>query len=174
MLTVNSETTDTLQTFQEDLNVDDLTPDEFEKFLNNESYAHLSAEYKSSLLSLLTSYADVFSSPRAPLTYVTTKYEFNIDTCVKGPIALRPYQVSPREKQLIEEQVDDMLKRGVIEPSRSAWAFPVVLIPKPDGFIRFCIDYRKLNKITVKDKYPLPRIDDLLDASSRSTILLNT
>jgi len=61
-------------------------------------------------------------------------------------------------------ETDMMLKTGVIRPSRSPWAAPVVLAPKKDGGVRFCIDYRELNKITKKDVYPLPRIDDTVDA----------
>ena len=59
-----------------------------------------------------------------------------------------------------------MLERGVIEPSTSAWSSPVVLKTKKDGTTRFCVDYRKLNSVTIKDAYPLPRIDECLDALS--------
>ena len=63
-----------------------------------------------------------------------------------------------------------MKKGNVISESKSPWAFPVVLIPKKDGTTRFCIDYRGLNRITKKDVYPLPRIDDILDSLSKSRI----
>ena len=59
-----------------------------------------------------------------------------------------------------------MQSQGVIEPSHSPWASPVVMVRKKDGSLRFCIDYRKLNEVTRKDSYPLPRVDDLLDSLS--------
>lgn len=62
--------------------------------------------------------------------------------------------------------LDDMLQQGVIEPSHSPWSSPVILVKKKDGSLRFCIDYRKLNQVTQKDCYPLPRVDDLLDSLS--------
>ena len=61
-----------------------------------------------------------------------------------------------------------MLDRGVIEPSNSPWSSPVVLVTKKDGSIRFCVDYRVLNSLTVKDAYPIPRVDECLDALSGS------
>jgi len=75
-----------------------------------------------------------------------------------------PYRMGPRTRELIKDQVDRMLKLEVIEPSQSEWASPVVLIPKPDGNPRFCIDYRQLNERTVRDSYPLPRMKDCLDS----------
>ena len=77
---------------------------------------------------------------------------------------LNLYRMSPRTRERIKAQVDRMLKLEVIEPSQSEWAGPVVLISKPDGSPRFCIDYRQLNKRTVRDSYPLPRMDDCLDS----------
>ncbi len=66
-----------------------------------------------------------------------------------------------------------MLDRGVIEPCQSSWPSPVVLVTKKDGTMRFCVDYRKLNDVTKKDAYPLPRIDDTLDAL-RGSMYFNT
>jgi len=80
------------------------------------------------------------------------------------PVRLNPYRMGSRTRELIKAQVDRMLKLEVIEPSQSEWASPVVLIPKPDGSPRFCIDYRQLNERTVRDSYPLPRMDDCLDS----------
>ena len=80
------------------------------------------------------------------------------------PVQLDRYRRGPRTRELIRAQVDRMLKLEVIEPSQSEWASPVLLIPKPDGSPRFCIDYRQLNERTVRDSYPLPRRDDFLDS----------
>ena len=66
------------------------------------------------------------------------------------------------------EMVDEMLSKGVIQPSASAWASPIVLVPKRDGSLRFCIDYRKVNTIMKKDVYLLPWIDDILDTLSEA------
>jgi len=80
------------------------------------------------------------------------------------PVRLNPYPMRPRSRELIKAHVDRMLKLEVIEPSQSEWASPVVLIPKPDGSPRFCIDYRQLNERTVRDSYPSPRMDECRDS----------
>lgn len=80
------------------------------------------------------------------------------------PVRQHPYKAGPRAREIERAEVGRMLKMGVIEPATSEWASPVVLFPKPDGTPRFCIDYRRLNEATVKDSYPLPRMDECLDS----------
>ena len=70
---------------------------------------------------------------------------------------------APQAREEIRRQVDEMVRDGVAEESFSPWAVPVVLVKRKDGRLRFCVDYRRLNDVTVKDAYPLPRVDDLLD-----------
>ena len=69
----------------------------------------------------------------------------------------------------IQKQVDDLLERGVIEESYSPWASPIVMVKKKDNTYRFCVDYRKLNAVTVRDSHPIPRQDDSIDSLSSST-----
>ncbi|WVZ70514.1 hypothetical protein U9M48_019175 [Paspalum notatum var. saurae] len=71
--------------------------------------------------------------------------------------------VAPKEQELIKENIDELLGKGFIRPSSSPWAFPVLFVDKKDGSRRMCVDYRALNDVTIKNKYPLPRIDDLFD-----------
>ncbi|WVZ75698.1 LOW QUALITY PROTEIN: hypothetical protein U9M48_023733 [Paspalum notatum var. saurae] len=80
-----------------------------------------------------------------------------------APIAKRQYRVAPKEQGLIKENIDELLGKGFIRPSSSPWAFPVLFVDKKDGTRRMCVDYRALNDVTIKNKYPLPRIDDLFD-----------
>ncbi|UYV79636.1 K02A2.6-like, partial [Cordylochernes scorpioides] len=80
------------------------------------------------------------------------------------PIKQRPYRVSPTERRAIQGEVDKMIKMGVAQPSESPWSSPVVLVKNKDGSWRFCVDYRRLNRITKKDVYPIPRTDDVLDS----------
>jgi len=92
-----------------------------------------------------------------------TEVEHVIDTGSASPVRTSPYRVSAFERQVITEKVDEMLKERIIQPSFSPWASPVVLVKKKSGDHRFCIDYRRLNAVTKKDQYPLPRIDDVFD-----------
>jgi transposase InsO family protein len=79
------------------------------------------------------------------------------------PVYQAPYRAGQKGRDVEKKEVERMLQAGVIEPANSEWASPVVLITKKDGSIRFCVDYRKLNALTVRDTYPLPRMDDYLD-----------
>ncbi|KAJ9544987.1 hypothetical protein OSB04_024694 [Centaurea solstitialis] len=90
--------------------------------------------------------------------------EFRIDL-VPGatPIAKAPYRLAPSELKEMLAQLQELLDKGFILPSTSPWGAPVLFVKKKDGTMRMCIDYRELNKLTVKNKYPLPRIDDLFE-----------
>ena len=106
---------------------------------------------------------DLLPALRSTLTGHTDAVEHEIDTGDSFPILCAPRQMSSRKMKKEEECVTEMLTGGQIEPSDSPWLSPVVLVTKKDGGTRFCVDYRRLNDVTVKDAYPLPRIDDTLD-----------
>ncbi|CEP07116.1 hypothetical protein, partial, partial [Parasitella parasitica] len=93
----------------------------------------------------------------------TAPYMHSIDTGNAKPTVTRDFRRSPSENEAITKEVEMMFKKDVIVPSNSEWCSPVVLIKKPDGSLRFCVDYRNLNKVTVKDKFPLPLISDPLE-----------
>ena len=80
-----------------------------------------------------------------------------------NPISIPPYRMDPAELKELKEQLQDLLSKGFIRPSVSPWGAPVLFVKKKDGTMEMCIDYIQLNKVTVKNKYPLPRIDDLFD-----------
>ncbi|XP_073270442.1 uncharacterized protein [Primulina huaijiensis] len=80
-----------------------------------------------------------------------------------SPISRTPYRMAPAELRELKAQLQDLLDKGYIRPSVSPWGAPVLFVRKKDGTMRLCIDYRQLNKVTIKNKYPLPRIDDLFD-----------
>ena len=79
------------------------------------------------------------------------------------PIAKSPYRLAPTELNELKKQLEELLEKGFIQPSSSPWGAPILFVKKKDGSMRMCIDYRELNKVTIKNKYPLPRIDDLFD-----------
>ncbi|KAJ9561460.1 hypothetical protein OSB04_006620 [Centaurea solstitialis] len=90
--------------------------------------------------------------------------EFMIDLVPRAaPVAKTPYRLAPPEMQELSNQLEELLEKGFIRPSSSPWGAPILLVKKKDGTLRMCIDYRELNKLTVKNRYPLPRIDDLFD-----------
>nr|GFA78638.1 retrotransposon protein, putative, Ty3-gypsy subclass [Tanacetum cinerariifolium] len=90
--------------------------------------------------------------------------EFQIDLILgASPVARAPYRLAPSEMQDLSNQLQELADRGFIHPSTSPWGAPVLFVKKKDRSFRMCIDYHELNKLTVKNCYPLPRIDDLFD-----------
>ncbi|GJS39326.1 reverse transcriptase domain-containing protein [Tanacetum coccineum] len=101
----------------------------------------------------------------------TRQVEFQIDL-VPGaaPVARAPYRLAPSELQELSTQLQELSDKGFIRPSSSPWGAPVLFVKKKDGSFRMCIDYRELNKLTMKNRYPLPRIDDLFDQLQGSRV----
>ena len=90
-----------------------------------------------------------------------------------GPISKAPYRMAPAELKELQIQLQELLDKGFIRPSHSPWGALVLFVKKKDGTFRTCIDYRELNKVTIKNKYPLPRIDDLFDQLKGASVFSN-
>ncbi|XP_017221614.1 uncharacterized protein LOC108198371 [Daucus carota subsp. sativus] len=120
------------------------------------------AEVPEMINKILENYAAVFEVPQALPPTRSVDHEIPLMPEAK-PFKLKPYRYPHSQKTEIENQVQEMLNAGTIRKSNSPYASPVILVRKKDNSWRFCVDYRHLNKITVKDKFPIPNIDELLD-----------
>jgi hypothetical protein len=119
---------------------------------------------------IVCEYPDVFPD-ELPGMPPDRDIEFIIELIPRtGPIAQRPYRMNPVELVELKKQLDDMLRKGLIQPSSSSWRSPVLFVDKSDGSSRLCTDYRRLNDVTIKNKYPLPKIEDLFDQLNGSQV----
>jgi len=128
----------------------------------------LPSSERTELVSVLNEFKSCFDDKPGKTTLISHTISVHPGT---RPIKLPPYRVNPTKAEAIKTELDNMLEFGVTEPSNSPWAAPVVLIPKSDNTIRFCIDYRRLNAVTVPDAFPMPRIDDLIDKVGNAKFL---
>ena len=128
-------------------------------------------EYRLNLQALVREFHDVFpeSLPKGRPIKRDIEHEIKVESGSKPPNR-PPYRLGPAEQDELEIQIKDLLAQGFIRPSSSPYGAPVLFVPKKDGRWRMCVDYRALNKQTIKDKFPLPRIDSLLDRLGGATV----
>ena len=125
---------------------------------------HLTGAPRRTLKNLLDGYPDVLSNKPGR----TTLGEHDIKIDKTGLIRLQPYRLPHAYRETVQEELRAMEQEGMIEPSTSEWAAPIVLVRKKDGSIRLCVDYRKLNILSKVDAYPMPWIDELIDRLGRA------
>ena len=130
---------------------------------NNDTIGELG---KNKLYHLLAAYSNVFAVGKTDFGR-TNQIQLKIKTGAL-PIRQRSRRIPPAQREETTKILQDMLSKQIIQPSTSPWALPIVLVRKKDGTLRFCVDYRKLNSLTCKDAYPLPRINDALDTLAGS------
>ena len=118
--------------------------------------------FKPVLHPVVESFADVFAKlpPGLP---PDRGVGHTINTGDSSPVSKPMYRLTPQEKAEVERQLADLVEKGFVQPSHSAWGAHVIFVAKKSGDLRMCVDYRALNQVTVKNMYPLPRNDDLLD-----------
>ena len=121
--------------------------------------SHLPSVQRKELAEVITQYREVF--PDVPSK--TNLIEHDVDVGDSAPIKQHPYRVSPMKKELLDKEVQYMLKNDIIEESQSNWSSPCILVPKHDSGFRFCTDFRKVNDKTKSDSFPIPRIADCID-----------
>ena len=120
-------------------------------------------EQQNKFNNLMEEYKEIFAEETNELGRTNvTRHEIELEEGVE-PIKQKFYKTAHKEEQFIKEEVKRLLEEGIIIPSKSSWASPVVLVKKKDNKMRFCVDYRKLNEVTKKDAYPIPRIDEMLE-----------
>ncbi|GKD43174.1 putative reverse transcriptase domain-containing protein [Tanacetum coccineum] len=123
-------------------------------------------------VSIVQDFPKVFSEDLPGLP-PTRQVEFQIDLVpVAAPVARAPYRLAPSKMKELSEQLKELSDKGFIRPSSSPWGALVLFVKKKDGSFRMSIDYQELNKLTVKNRYPLPRIDDLFDQLQGSSVYL--
>ena len=130
---------------------------------------NLSNIEKCEINNFLVTRRKLFARDLSELTQ-TNLIEHKIRTVSHNPISKRPYRASPKEKAIIESQVNKMLDANIIRESKSPYSAPVVIVIKRDGSPRFCVDFRGLNEVTISDSYPIPRTDELLDCFNGAKI----
>ena len=148
-------------------NVDERELPEHVQGVFERSMENLTVDQQGNVRDILCRYQDIFAKNDDDMGK-TDLVQHTIDTGYARPVKQAPRRLPIHQRKEAEDQVKNMLERGVIEKSSSPWAAPVVLVKKKDGSTRFCVDYRKLNELTLKDAYPLPKIDESLDALSGS------
>lgn len=121
----------------------------------------LTGEERDSLMVVVKEFSEFLISGTAMTTVKTGVMEIKLTSSV--PVVYRPYRLSHHEKLKVRSITDDLLSKGIIRKSQSEYASPIILVKKRDGSDRLCVDFRALNRITVKDRYPLPLIDDHID-----------
>jgi hypothetical protein len=130
-------------------------------FKKGEHFANVPSEYRGDVASLLTEYAELFRTE--PLG-TSKRFEHRIELNDPEPVRMMPRRVPLTQFQPMKDEVERMLRLGVIRKSVSPYASPIVLVKKKSGEIRFCVDFRRVNDKTVKDAYPLPHVSDILEA----------
>jgi hypothetical protein len=129
---------------------------------------HISDDKKrNQIINILWKYGKLFDIKQPSKIDIILKNA--IDTGTNRPIHTPPYRKSNKDQEVLSEETQKLLKNEIIEHSKSPWSSPVVLVKKKDGTTRFCVDYRRLNQITIKDAFPLPRIDDIYDQLTKAT-----
>ena len=125
---------------------------------------------KSNDIPIVREFPDVFPED-LPGIPIDREIEFSFDLLPgTSPILKAPYQMAPIELKELKEQLQKLLDKGLIRPSASPWGASVLFVKKKDGAMRLCIDYRELNRVTMRNEYPLPRIDDLFDQLQRAQV----
>lgn len=132
---------------------------------------NITQQQKFELVKLLEKYRKCFSSNLHELGY-TTSVEMEIKLKDSEPVVYRPYRLSYSDRQLVQSMIQEMLESGIIRESSSPYASPIVLVQKKSGEKRLCVDYRALNRKTVKEHFPLPRIEDQLDLLAGNTMFI--
>jgi predicted aspartyl protease len=145
-------------------------PDEKKKLFPTFESDNIPVEISKRLHHLLFQYQDIFDWDDGTPTKTTNIIQHEIITEDHPPIRNRPYRMSPEESVHLRAELDKYLRLGIIRPSKSPWASPIILVKKKNDDYRLVINYKKLNAITKKDAYPLPRIDDILDSLGTSTV----